>query len=161
MEDLEPDGRGAGATFCNESIFCFFFLWARRWRVWLLVRRGVRRVRDAVAALAASGGERAWRSACVRMCIKVKDVVVRGRHKRVRRPGIEPGASRWQRDILPLNQRRLVNTYPPQKHQTPRTNNNTQTTYKTTTNNNKQTTSNTTQATHKHKPRTLNTKRSP
>ena len=33
-------------------------------------------------------------------------------HKRVRRPGIEPGASRWQRDILPLNQRRLVITYP-------------------------------------------------
>ena len=27
-------------------------------------------------------------------------------HKRMRRPGIEPGASRWQRDILPLNQRR-------------------------------------------------------
>ena len=24
----------------------------------------------------------------------------------MRRPGIEPGASRWQRDILPLNQRR-------------------------------------------------------
>ena len=30
-----------------------------------------------------------------------------GQHKRMRRPGIEPGASRWQRDILPLNQRRL------------------------------------------------------
>ena len=39
-------------------------------------------------------------------------------HKRVRRPGIEPGASRWQRDILPLNQRRLVNMFqhlPPSK----------------------------------------------
>nr|CCA21613.1 AlNc14C128G6866 [Albugo laibachii Nc14] len=29
--------------------------------------------------------------------------------KNVRRPGIEPGASRWQRDILPLNQRRFMN----------------------------------------------------
>ena len=28
--------------------------------------------------------------------------------KRMRRPGIEPGASRWQRDILPLNQRRFA-----------------------------------------------------
>jgi hypothetical protein len=37
--------------------------------------------------------------------------------KRVRRPGIEPGASRWQRDILPLNQRRFVNTYTPQNKQ--------------------------------------------
>lgn len=26
----------------------------------------------------------------------------------MRRPGIEPGASRWQRDILPLNQRRMM-----------------------------------------------------
>lgn len=26
----------------------------------------------------------------------------------MRRPGIEPGASRWQRDILPLNQRRFM-----------------------------------------------------
>jgi hypothetical protein len=26
----------------------------------------------------------------------------------LRHPGIEPGASRWQRDILPLNQWRLV-----------------------------------------------------
>ena len=40
----------------------------------------------------------------------------------MRRPGIEPGASRWQRDILPLNQRRLLNTYPHQnQQQTPRT----------------------------------------
>lgn len=29
------------------------------------------------------------------------------RAKKLRRPGIEPGASRWQRDILPLNQRRF------------------------------------------------------
>ena len=29
----------------------------------------------------------------------------------MRRPGIEPGASRWQRDILPLNQRRSVRTH--------------------------------------------------
>ena len=28
--------------------------------------------------------------------------------KKMRRPGIEPGASRWQRDILPLNQRRYM-----------------------------------------------------
>ena len=42
-------------------------------------------------------------------------------HKRVRRPGIEPGASRWQRDILPLNQRRFMNTYPHQNTQQPPT----------------------------------------
>ena len=29
----------------------------------------------------------------------------------LRRPGIEPGASRWQRDILPLNQRRCWNRF--------------------------------------------------
>ena len=35
--------------------------------------------------------------------------------RRMRRPGIEPGASRWQRDILPLNQRRwLESTTHPQ-----------------------------------------------
>ena len=31
----------------------------------------------------------------------------------MRRPGIEPGASRWQRDILPLNQRRVNIQYNP------------------------------------------------
>ena len=36
--------------------------------------------------------------------------------KGLRRPGIEPGASRWQRDILPLNQRRLANTPNPKTH---------------------------------------------
>ena len=39
---------------------------------------------------------------------------VAARAKKMRRPGIEPGASRWQRDILPLNQRRFTNTYPQQ-----------------------------------------------
>ena len=35
--------------------------------------------------------------------------------RRMRRPGIEPGASRWQRDILPRNQRRwLESPTPPQ-----------------------------------------------
>lgn len=51
------------------------------------------------------------------------------RHKRVRRPGIEPGASRWQRDILPLNQRRLLRPHYPQHKQQPPKNTNTKTTH--------------------------------
>ena len=56
----------------------------------------------------------------------------RAGHKRVRRPGIEPGASRWQRDILPLNQRRFMNTcLSKMQQQPPRNNNNYATSYPT------------------------------
>jgi hypothetical protein len=42
--------------------------------------------------------------------VRMRQKVDGMKQKRVRRPGIEPGASRWQRDILPLNQRRALIT---------------------------------------------------
>ena len=39
---------------------------------------------------------------------KVRDRAIETGQKGLRLPGIEPGASRWQRDILPLNQKRKL-----------------------------------------------------
>ena len=63
--------------------------------------------------------------------VEQKSVVLVGKKVDLRHPGIEPGASRWQRDILPLNQRRGTNTsitpisytikidtFPPKRHTT-------------------------------------------
>ena len=69
--------------------------------------------------------------------------------KRMRRPGIEPGASRWQRDILPLNQRRfdILQTH---THKHKPTHNTTYHTHKPHHNTTHTTSHHNTQTTHKH-----------